>query len=177
MRVKVKASLKIKIEDVSWVICYNSKTQKFLLGERSQKVKKSLTWGFPGGHLDMFEGAKSAAAREFSEETDYPISKKDLQKIAMAKDYKGKRYNFYLYTIDEDFTPVSKDGETNKFDWFTIQEIPKLGNKLHKSSIMFRDHILEHPKFKDMINPKPNLNKNDVIKNPVLNEALARSIA
>lgn len=145
-----------KMEDVAWVIFYNPQTKKILLGKRSKKVKKSGTLGFAGGHLNSFERSKIAAAREAFEETaeNTPIDK--LKKIDEISDYKGKKYHYYLNIVEKYFTPVSNDGETSEFLWCKLEELEKLGDKLHKSVTLFVDHIRDTDNFNNLINNKPN---------------------
>lgn len=48
------------------------------------------SWSIPGGKLEDGEGARTAAAREFTEETGLACNPADLREVGVVKTYDGR---------------------------------------------------------------------------------------
>jgi len=109
------------------VICYNPEG-KFLIIQRANKEddKNSLLWVIPGGHVDMGETHKQAAAREFFEETGIKVKEEDLELIARYTDNeKVKIEYFQTFTKEMNPTILLDDNETYDYKWIYPNEIEK----------------------------------------------------
>lgn len=109
------------------VICYNPYGE-FLIIQRANKEddKNSLLWGIPGGHVDMGETYKQAAAREFFEETGIKVKEEDLILIGEYTDGEKVNIQYYqTYTDEVEPTIILNDSETYDYRWITLREIEK----------------------------------------------------
>lgn len=89
---------------------------KFLIGLRSGGVEQPNTWGTFGGAIDPEDDIKSAAFREFQEETGFSGNAK-LIPIYIFKDNKTDfRYYNFLTIVDFEFKPVL-NWENNDSAW------------------------------------------------------------
>lgn len=106
------------------VICFNPQG-KFLIIQRANKEddKNSKLWGVPGGHVDMGEDHKSAACREFFEETGIKIPIKNFEKLAVYEDDKVYIEYFKTFTEETEPTILLDDNETHDYKWIGLREI------------------------------------------------------
>lgn len=107
------------------VICYNPEG-KFLIIQRANKEddKNSLLWGIPGGHVDMGEEHKQAAAREFWEETGIKVKEEDLSLVARYTDNEKVDIEYFQVFIDNvEPTVLLDDNETHDYKWISFKEV------------------------------------------------------
>ena len=69
-----------RTKNTAWVILHTG--NKIILGKRSPITNNPNQWNFFGGHIDIGESAKEAAARELEEETGYKIDPSSLKQLA-----------------------------------------------------------------------------------------------
>ena len=103
------------------VLPFCSSTKRFLLGMRSGHVEEPLTWGTFGGAIDQGEDVKSAALREFTEESGYR-GKCDLRSLFVFKSGKFAFHNF-LAIVPKEFKP-KLDKENSAAKWCTWNDFP-----------------------------------------------------
>lgn len=98
-------------------------TGRILLPYRSKYVNEPHTWGVWGGKIESGENPKSAALREFKEETKYNGN----IKLIDAYIFKAKGFSYYnfLGIIEHEFVP-NLDWETETFKWVELSEINDL---------------------------------------------------
>ena len=90
-------------------------------------------WGFPGGSMELGESFEETAIRELKEETNLDIKEMKLIKVLSGKDtYREYPNGDKLYDITALFVITKYDGElrvnddeSKKFDWFSINDLPK----------------------------------------------------
>lgn len=115
----------------SIILRYN---KEILLCKRSPDKSLPNEWSIPGGHIEKNESPLNAATREFEEETDISLSKKDLDLVGFINKYKsdgtikkGLMYIF-LYDSEKKHTPdlnLAKDGhEHTKCQYFSKKDLP-----------------------------------------------------
>jgi len=104
------------------VLVYCQKTNRFLLGLRSNLVNEPGTWGTFGGKIDNDANPKQAALRELKEETNYsgPIN------LIHFDTFQSGNFQFFnfLGVVDEEFTP-RLDWENEDAQWFSSDEFPR----------------------------------------------------
>ena len=117
---------------------------KCLLCKRNKKGSFPGMWSVPAGKIEDGEGTRSAAVREFKEETDLDINP-DLLKFngilprqtRDGKHFKGLMF-LYTYSTDEVLTPDlenAKDGEEHtECRYFTKDGLENIetGEKMKK---------------------------------------------
>ena len=117
---------------------------KCLLCKRNKKGSFPGMWSVPAGKIEDSEGTRSAAVREFKEETDLDINP-DLLKFngilprqtRDGKHFKGLMF-LYTYSTDEVLTPDlenAKDGEEHtECRYFTKDGLENIetGEKMKK---------------------------------------------
>ena len=102
----------------------------FLLVKR-KKEPNAGTWGFPGGHVELGETAREAAARELLEETGVTGSPENyLTNIdVITRDADGAiQFHFLLAVVVctyQDGTPLAAD-DVSDAGWFTAAEAKQL---------------------------------------------------
>lgn len=103
------------------------KTNRILVGLRSQSIKEGGTWANFGGMIAAEDNSfKEIAIRELQEETGYHGS----IKLIPAYVYKGKSltYKNYLGLVEEEFVP-QLNFETDIAEWITLEELVSLSPK------------------------------------------------
>lgn len=89
-------------------------------------------WGYAGGSVELYEDTKSAAAREFFEETGLTARKLDLFGVFSGKDMgyvypnKDQVSNIDIVYLCRDYigTPTPQKEEVIKLQYFPLREIP-----------------------------------------------------
>ncbi len=95
----------------AWMVIYCYKTDKFLLGKRSNQVRKPRLWDFFGGHLDPGESPEAAVLRELAEETGLTpqdehvrfLGETDLGALGYANGLRELHY--FLLLTDQEVAP------------------------------------------------------------------------
>ncbi|QEN05774.1 NUDIX domain-containing protein [Thiospirochaeta perfilievii] len=115
------------------------KDQKFLLGKRKPGGSIGGKWEFPGGKVESKESLEDALKREFLEELDVEI---EVNKFIVMKDFSTNGHKFKLYAFYIDLKSDNiKYNEHDKFDYFTIDEIKKLGDNFADSDKLLLEHL------------------------------------
>ena len=104
------------------VLVYCRKTNRFLLGLRSELVNEPGTWGTFGGKIEDDSDPKLAAKRELEEETKYN-GHINLIHFDTFKSGNFKFYNF-LGIVEKQFEPTL-DWENDDAQWFSLDEFPR----------------------------------------------------
>lgn len=115
----------------SIILRYN---KEILLCKRSPDKSLPNEWSIPGGHIEKNESPLNAASREFEEETNISLPKKELDLVGFINKYqsdgttkKGLMYVF-LYDSEKKYTPdlqLAKDGhEHTKCQYFSKKDLP-----------------------------------------------------
>ena len=120
----------MNLDPGAWMVIYCYKTDKFLLGKRSNQVRKPRLWDFFGGHLDLGESPEAAVLRELAEETGLTsqdehirfLGETDLGTLGYANGLRELHY--FLLLTDQEVTPMLGPEHTH-FRSFKAQEIPK----------------------------------------------------
>jgi len=116
----------------AWVLIFSLSTQSFLLGKRSQTVKKPGIWNFFGGRVNPDEDVLTAARRELHEETGFAAT------ATGEIDYGGsqpaplmelgfvdglRKLHYFLLIIDSEVAPTL-NVEHSEYCWFTPDKFP-----------------------------------------------------
>ena len=93
---------------VSGIIVRNN--NRVLMCQRSMDSALPGMWSIPGGHIEKDENPKSAAIREFFEETNINLSPEVLQFVGVipVENNPDKPFHIYLYDTDEELMPDLK---------------------------------------------------------------------
>jgi len=122
------------------ILAINKRNKKVLVGKRSENVANPNVWVFPGGKVEKGESYRSAAKREFQEETWYAGGYEDFNKLYTQQgDY---NYHLYIATV-ANFVPRMDDREFSDMMWVDFDEFlknvhpkhPELERELKNSSI------------------------------------------
>ena len=115
-----KGNGKIRYSDT---LCFRP-DGRFLVVQRSSKDSGNpLRWVIPGGHVDVNENHRQAAARELFEETGIRVAD---DKFHLAAKYQNSKVciEYYRVFIDEmEPTILLDDNETHDYDWVYIDEL------------------------------------------------------
>jgi len=80
---------------------------RVLLCQRSMDSTLPGIWSVPGGHIEKGEDPKSAAVREFFEETNIKLSPEVLQFVGTlpVETAEDKSFYIFLYDTDDELMP------------------------------------------------------------------------
>ena len=101
------------------------RNKQLLLGKR-KNVYGAGTWGLPGGHLEVGEAMKGAAARELMEETG--LSAKEFKFSNIINDRSEDQHYLQVGFIAQDVSGKLKLKEPDrceKWKWFKFNELPQ----------------------------------------------------
>ena len=111
------------------------KEGKILLGQRHidpAKADSELhgegTWTMPGGKLEFGEGFEQGACREVMEETGMKVSEEDLKVISLSNDAITDAHFVTIGLLCSKFEgspKVMEPDEITKWDWFSLDNLPK----------------------------------------------------
>ena len=98
---------------VAGIIIRNN--NRVLMCQRSMDSALPGIWSVPGGHIEKNENPKSAAVREFFEETNVQLSPEILQYVGRipVENNPDKPFYIYLYDTEDELMPDlegAKDG-------------------------------------------------------------------
>ena len=115
-----------------------TKADQLLLGKR-KNVYGAGTWGLPGGHLEVGEAMKDAAARELMEETALTAKFLDFSNIVndRSNDQHYLQIGFVAQGVNGDPT-VKEPDRCEEWRWFKLNELP---------SDLFPPHIKQIENF------------------------------
>jgi 8-oxo-dGTP diphosphatase len=86
-------------------------------------------WALPGGHVDVGETSRAAAARELAEETGIQVDPDALRQLgvydAPDRDPRG-RYVTVAYTLIVDRTVPTAGDDARAARWWPLNELPGL---------------------------------------------------
>lgn len=103
-----------------WVI----KENKILLGLRQNSFSAG-NWGPPGGHLEFFENAQQAAARELFEETNMVCN--NFTFLSLVNDPHDDFHYFHINFIANDIQGEPEVKEPDlcvEWKWFPLNKLP-----------------------------------------------------
>ena len=98
---------------VAGIIVRNN--NRVLMCQRSMESTLPGIWSIPGGHIEKNENPKTAAVREFFEETNMELSPEILQFVGVmpVENNPDKPFYVYLYDTEDELVPdlkAAKDG-------------------------------------------------------------------
>ncbi|MCK5490871.1 MAG: NUDIX domain-containing protein [Candidatus Pacebacteria bacterium] len=105
--------------------CFVVQNGKLLLGKR-KNVYGAGTWGLPGGHLEIGEAMKDAAARELIEETG--LTAKDFEFSDIVNDRSASQHYIQIGFIAQGIIgkPELKEPDRcEEWEWFKFDELPQ----------------------------------------------------
>lgn len=99
---------------------------KILLGKR-RNAHGDGTWGFPGGHLVMYESWETCARREVDEEVGIEIE--NVRFFDVTNDIFSKEQKHYItiFMLAEYLSGVVQVREPHKmieWEWFSLKKLP-----------------------------------------------------
>lgn len=120
----------------AWVLIYCYKTDKFLLGKRSNSVHKPGLWNFFGGHMDPGETPQTAVLRELEEETGLTPQERHIQPLGETGMSEAgyalglREFHYFLMFAERELTP-KLGPEHAQYRWFPPDDLP---NDLNRPS-------------------------------------------
>lgn len=110
------------------ILAVNKRNKKILIGKRSENVANPGVWVFPGGKVEKSESYRSAAKREFQEETWYVGGFEDFSKLYTQR---GEfDYHLYIATVSN-FVPKMDDREFSEMVWIDFEQFLSKVNPKH----------------------------------------------
>lgn len=114
----------------AWVLIYCYKTDKFLLGKRSNAVHKPGLWNFFGGHIGLDETPQTAMLRELEEETGltplaqhiHPLGEMGISEAGYANGL--REFHYFLLFTDQELAPKRLGPEHTQSRWFAANSLP-----------------------------------------------------
>lgn len=111
------------------------KSGRFLLVQEGSEKAYGM-WNLPGGHADPGETLPQAAAREAFEESGYTVKVgKEILVLDRPKDDR-QLHAFKAEVLTG--SPTPQDDEILSVDWFTLDEIKAMENKLRSPDYVFK---------------------------------------
>lgn len=102
------------------LVVYDPKTQKILLGKRTE----DSIWTGPGGGADPMESPSQAAIREGFEEANLKLKESDLEELPTLETENDKLCHCFLVKLDpskQEIRPGNDpDSEVKKWDWYPL---------------------------------------------------------
>ncbi|MFJ2584045.1 NUDIX domain-containing protein [Streptomyces sp. NPDC087538] len=87
-------------------------------------------WALPGGHVDIGETSRVAAARELAEEAGVHVAAADLRQIGIwdqpDRDPRGRYITVAYHTIVPDGTPIVAGDDAADVRWWPLDNLPQL---------------------------------------------------
>lgn len=99
---------------------------KVLLGKRRGSHGEG-TWGFPGGHLELWEDVEDCARREVDEETGLKIRNIKLGPYTNDKFRKDGKHFITLFVIadyDSGEAEMKEPEKCDGWEWFRWKDLP-----------------------------------------------------
>lgn len=122
--------LEKKVKTSAWMVPYNIKNNRVLVGKRSNKVNNPGQWNFFGGTVDKHENPLEGGFREFYEEAGVRLNASNI--IHSNKIHTGKKVIYYFVVhISKEFTP-RLNSEHTTFRWIKLHKLRNM--KLHTNT-------------------------------------------
>ena len=112
------------------------KGNEILLGKRRALLGRD-EYAFPGGHLEYMETFEQCGRREIREETGIEIKNIRFQILSNIRKYKPRHYvHIGLIAVLKSGEPeVLESNKCEKWDWYSLDKLPKPLFKMTKISI------------------------------------------
>lgn len=126
--------MNVKLKVIPTIAVLSYKNDEVLLVRHGEKASHLTgTYGLPSGRIEDGEDDKTAAEREFKEETGLEITKEDLIDYPRNTYYAnierkgGEITNFSWHVfIAKKFSGQLKESDETKPEWFALSEIRRL---------------------------------------------------
>lgn len=132
----------------SWIIFRRAGDGKILLTQRSEVVRNPGEWNFPGGSTTKNKTPHELAIKEAKEEVGIKIKYPQLVLVVGG----SQKYHYFHLVENKGYEVIRLNYESNKYQWFTLDELWQLPNK-HKSLKIFLKNLKYVKEFKE----RPNL--------------------
>lgn len=134
------------------IVVIRNESDEILLQQRTYPKGK---WNFPGGLMELGESTIETAKREVFEETNLVVDNLKLIGVYSGKDYLCSAENGdQWYVVTTAYTtntyrgiPKINDDESERLEWFSIDDIPEYMALSHKT--ILRDFINKLENSKD----------------------------
>ena len=123
----------------------------FLLTRRAPEKSFAGTWENSGGAAQAGETSLQAITRELAEETGIRAMPEEFRLLCSGTD-KNAHYDFYSLSRDVD-TPITlQPGETDAYQWVTLEQIHQMIEKQMICKIIAKQFLRQEPLLRQLHN-------------------------